>query len=292
VSETVTLTLRVSFEGSLDVDGLTADRCAALAEREIASLPAWLGRRRASVGDFFDVKGERSTRLRIEGALSRVDGIGSGAADGELLIDGDAGRRVGAAMTGGAIEVRGSAGDEAGLAMAGGMLRISGSVGDRVGAASPGASKGMTGGEILVGGSAGAEAAARMRRGLIVVSGDVGAFAARDVIAGTLIVFGRTGTAPGRGNKRGSIIAVDRIPVPDTYRYACTFEPPHVRLTMVYLRRRYGLRIEDRTVHGRYRRYCGDAGHPGRGEILELVGPGQPAPWETRRPAAPMTRSR
>jgi hypothetical protein len=38
---------------------------------------------------------------------------------------------------------------------------------------------------------------------------------------------------------------------------------------LTYLRRRYGLRVDERMVSGRYRRYCGDAGNPGRGEILE-----------------------
>jgi hypothetical protein len=65
-------------------------------------------------------------------------------------------------------------------------------------------------------------------------------------------------------------VAAGGIPVPATYRYACVFEPPHVRLTMTYLRRRYGLAISDDVVTGRYRRYCGDAGAPNKGEILEL----------------------
>jgi hypothetical protein len=92
------------------------------------------------------------------------------------------------------------------------------------------------------------------------------------MIAGTLVVLGRTGDAPGRGNKRGSIIAAGGIDVPATYRYACTYHPPHARLTMVYLRRRYGLSIDDTLTTGPYRRYCGDAGDPGKGEILALDG--------------------
>jgi formylmethanofuran dehydrogenase subunit C len=155
--------------------------------------------------------------------------------------------------------------------MAGGALRITGDAGHRVGAAAAGASKGMTGGEIVVNGSAGSEAAARARRGLVVVGGDVGGEAARAMIAGTLVVLGRTGANPGRGSKRGSIIAIGGIEIPSTYRYACTYQPPHVRLTMTYLRRQYGLTIDDRVLTGRFRRYCGDAGDPGKGEILERL---------------------
>jgi hypothetical protein len=38
-----------------------------------------------------------------------------------------------------------------------------------------------------------------------------------------------------------------------------------------YLRQRHGLAIDDRMIDGHYKRYCGDAGNPGRGEILEWV---------------------
>jgi formylmethanofuran dehydrogenase subunit C len=129
----------------------------------------------------------------------------------------------------------------------------------------------MTGGEIVVVGSAGDEAGARARRGLVVVGGDAGAHGARAMIAGSLVVLGRAGAQTGIGSKRGSVIAVGGADVPATYQYACTYEPPHVRLTMTYLRRRHGLAVDARAVGGRYRRYCGDAGDPGRGEILTLV---------------------
>lgn len=220
----VTLSLRAPLSEPLDVEGVTADRVAGLSEREIAGLPVRLGAREARLGDFFDVRGGRSVRMRVEGALAQVNGLGAGMAGGELVIDGDAGCRVAA---------------------------------------------GMTGGEIIVMGSAGAEVAARARRGLVVVAGDAGADAARAMIAGTLVVFGRTGARSGRGSRRGSIVALGGIDVPVAYWCACTYEPPHVRLMLTYLRRRYGLRVDERMVSGRYRRYCGDAGNPGRGEILE-----------------------
>jgi formylmethanofuran dehydrogenase subunit C len=271
VSDAVRLTLRAAPGEPLELEGLTADRISGLSEREIAALPAWLGTRERKLGDFFDVRGERSDRVRVEGALTNVHGLAARMAGGELVLDGDAGRRVGDGMTGGLVDVRGCVGDDAGLAMAGGVLRISGNAGDRLGAATPGASKGMAGGEIIVLGSAGADAGARARRGLVVVGGNVGGDAGRAMIAGTLVVFGRTGPQPGRGSKRGSIVALGGIEVPVTYWYACTFEPPHVRLLLTYLRRRHGLAVDERMVSGRYRRYCGDAGNPGRGEILEWV---------------------
>jgi formylmethanofuran dehydrogenase subunit C len=271
VGELVQLSLRVPLRETVEVDGLTPDRLLALAEPEIAALPAWTGSRMARVGDFFTVRGGRSARVRVEGALGWIAGLGEGMTLGELVIDGDAGPRVGAGMTGGSIEVRGCVGDEAGLAMQGGVLRIGGDAGDRLGAALPGASRGMTGGEIVVRGSAGVAAAARVRRGLVAVAGDVAERAGEAMIAGTLVVFGRTGPAPGRGSKRGSVVACGEIAVPDTYRYACTFNPSYVRLLMIWLRRHHRLAVDDDAIEGRYRRYCGDGGRPGRGEILALI---------------------
>jgi formylmethanofuran dehydrogenase subunit C len=128
----------------------------------------------------------------------------------------------------------------------------------------------MTGGEIVVNGSVGPEAGARARRALVAVAGDAGDHAGRAMIAGTLIVFGRVGRHAGRGSKRGSIVAVGGVEVPATYRYACTYHPPHVRLLVTYLRRRYGLSGADAALDHRFQRFCGDAGDPGKGEILVL----------------------
>ena len=267
----IRLALRRTLDEVIEIDGLTPDRTATLSQSEISSIPVLLGSRRGAVGDFFTVEGERSDRIHIEGDLKHVDGLGSGCAGGELLIDGSTGHRVGAGMTGGRIDVRGDVGDAAGVGMEGGALRVSGSAGDRLGAAAAGASKGMSGGEIIVRGSAGREAAARARRGLVVVGGDAGADAARAIIAGTLVVFGRTGANPARGSKRGSLVALGGIDIPATYEYACAYQPGYVRLLLTHLHRRYGIDVESWALDGTYNRYCGDTASLGRGEILELA---------------------
>jgi hypothetical protein len=97
---------------------------------------------------------------------------------------------------------------------------------------------------------------------------DAGEYAAHAIIAGTLVVLGRTGAHAGRASKRGSIVAVGAIDIPPTYRYACTYEPTYLRLLFNDLRRRHQLPLDDSVIAGRYRRYCGDAGEPGKGEIL------------------------
>jgi formylmethanofuran dehydrogenase subunit C len=129
----------------------------------------------------------------------------------------------------------------------------------------------MSGGEILVSGTVGHEAGARARRGLIAIGGRAGDDLARDIVAGTVVAFGRVGARPGLGNRRGSIIALGGIDVPSTYRLACTYEPPFVRLLMTYLSRHFSAPISRAIISGRYRRYCGDAGLPGKGEILEWI---------------------
>ena len=271
MSERVTLVPRAALPGRLEVEGLAPDRLASLSEREIAGLPLWIGKRRGSLGDLFDVRGERAPRMCVEGDASQIDGIGAGMAGGELIVLGGAGRDLGAGMTGGRIEVRGSVGHAAGAGMSGGLIRVGGSAGERLGGARPGASRGMTGGEIIVRGSAARDAAVRCRRGLIVVGGRAGAGAARSMIAGTLVVLKDVGDDPARGCKRGSLVVGGKVDVPQTFRYASTFEPAWVRFLLTYLRRQHQFEVDDDVVNGRFRRFCGEIGTPGRGEILTKV---------------------
>src|SRR2546430_5557080 len=151
MSDAVTLTLATPPTQSLMADYVAADRFAALSEQEIAGLPVIHGGRRATLGDFFRVRGERSSVVRLEGDLRKMEGIGAGMAGGELVVDGSVGRDLGRSMAGGRIDVHGSAGENAG-------------------GAPPGAARGMTGGEIVIRGDAGAQAGAAARRGLIVRS--------------------------------------------------------------------------------------------------------------------------
>ena len=254
MSDTVRLALRGRIGERVDLGGVTPDRCASLTERQIAGLPVTVGAQAATVGDLFDVHGGGASRLEVEGDLSLVDHVGAGMIGGELVV-------------------RGHVGDGAGVAMSGGVLRVVGNAGHRLGGGLPGASKGMTGGEIVVDGNAGDDAGARMRRGLVVVSGSTGASAGRAMIAGTLVVFGPVGDHPAEGNKRGSLVALRDVQIPASYRFACTYEPPFVRLLMTHLERCCGLPLPAHARDGLYRRYCGDAAGPGKGEILALVQP-------------------
>lgn len=264
----VTLTLRTAPERRVEAECIAPDRFATLAEGEIARLPIWDGPRQIPLGELFDVRGGRAATVRVAGDLAPFDAIGAGMTAGELVVDGNVGRYVGTRMAGGTLRVTGNAGDGAGLEMAGGLLDIGGDAGHRAGAARMGSSKGMLGGELVVRGSAGDGAGTRMRRGLVVVCGRAGAHTGAGMIAGSVIVLGDLGADPGRGNKRGSIVTLGAVTIPVTYRYACTYRPPHLALTLRNVRARHGVRVEDRWLTETYRRYSGDLAELGKGELL------------------------
>lgn len=253
MSDQVVLTLRAPLAYQLEADAIVPDRFPALGANAIAGLPVWYGGQAAALGDFFTVRGERAGRVLVEGDLARATGLGAGMVGGELVIEGAAGRDVGTAMAGGVIEIRGSAGDNAG-------------------GARPGASRGMTGGEIVIRGAAGSDPGARMRRGLIAVTGDAGQGTGRGMIAGTVVVFGAAGPETGRWIKRGSIVSFGAVVRPASFRYACTYRPPHIRVLLRYLATRYGLPVTASQIGGRYHRYSGDLAELGKGEILEWAG--------------------
>jgi formylmethanofuran dehydrogenase subunit C len=250
VSDQIALALRAALDRALDLSPVAADRFAALGARDIAALPVRYGGLPAALGDFFTIKGERAARVQMEGDLARAEGIGTAMAGGELVIAGSVGRDVGLGLAGGTIDVHGNAGLNAG-------------------GAPPGAARGMTGGEIVIRGSAGDDVGALMRRGLIVVMGDGGRGMGRGMIAGTVLVLGSAGPGAARFSKRGSLVAFGQLARPATFRYACTYRPPHLRVLLCYLRTRYQLPFSDAHVAGRYHRYCGDLAEIGKGEILQ-----------------------
>jgi formylmethanofuran dehydrogenase subunit C len=193
--------------------------------------------------------GEPAGRIWFEGDFSQVDRLAAGLAEGDVVVDGDLGRDAGCGMAGGSLEVKGSAGSG-------------------VGGAAPEARRGMTGGELVVRGSAAGGAGSRMRRGLLVIGGEAGADAGFGMIAGSIVILGNAAGEVGLWSKRGSILALGTVKVPVTYRYACTYQPLHIRVTLRRLRARYSLPLDNRHVEGLYRRYSGDLADIGKGEIL------------------------
>jgi formylmethanofuran dehydrogenase subunit C len=204
---------------------------------------------RVALGDLFHIEGQPTGRIEFTGELDLADRLGAGLQEGEVLVKGNVGR-------------------EAGLAMGGGILDIDGDAGPRAGAAPLGYKRGMVGGEMIVRGSAGAEAGAAMRRGLLVIGRTAGSQTGRGMIAGTVIILGAAGPDTGLWSKRGSVVALGKITPPETYAYACTDQPVHLRVMLARLRSKYSLPIQRKHLTGLYHRYSGDLAELGKGEIL------------------------
>ncbi len=205
-------TLRAEPEQRLDLAPLVPERLAKLSQAEIERLPLNTTRAPAQVGDVFRVAMGEADEVRIEGGSPRFDGVGEGMASGTIVLEGDAGLRVGRQMRGGRLEVRGSAGHWAASGMQGGAVEISGDCGDFLGGPLAGEVEGMAGGSVVVRGNAGRRAGDRLRRGLIVVQGRVGELVASRLIAGTMVVCGGAGAMPGSLMRRGTVLLGGAVP--------------------------------------------------------------------------------
>jgi formylmethanofuran dehydrogenase subunit C len=264
----VALRLKEPTTVPIEADSICPDNFSGRNEEEIAALPAFYGRRKVTLGELFEVEGEKSDTIVVEGDLRHVKKIGQRMTRGRIIVQGDVGMHLGAYMRGGEITVEGNAGDWAGAHMQGGRIWIRGNAGHLLGAAYRGEKRGVNRGVIVVEGNAGREVGAQMRRGLIVVLGDVGDFAGAKMIAGTILVSGRLGARAGAGMKRGTIVALaDHVELLPTFRYSCRYQPIFLRY---YLRRlqEWGMSVGDEYVEGFYHRYHGDITALGKGEIL------------------------
>lgn len=264
----VTLRLRKPTTIPIEADSICPDHLANRSRGEIEDLPVFYGRRKMKLGELFEVEGENSDNIVLQGDLRQVKKIGQRMTRGRITVQGNVGMHLGAYMRGGEIMIEGDAGDWAGAHMQGGRIWIRGNAGHLLGAAYRGEKRGVNRGVIVVEGNAGREVGAQMRRGLIVVLGDVGEFAGTKMIAGTILVSGRLGARAGAGMKRGTIVAFsEHAELLPTFRYECRFQPVFLRYYLLRLRE-WGMTVGDEYVNGFYRRYHGDITALGKGEIL------------------------
>src|SRR5262245_26791205 len=180
-----------------------------MTEAEIAELELQTARTRVTVGDAFRLRMGDARHIRIEHACDRLDQIGQGMSEGEIVVDGDVGCQAGRLMTGGRLSIRGNAGPWAASGLRGGVVEISGNAGDHLGGPLAGETVGMRGGVVVVRRNAGARAGDRMRRGTILVEGTAGRWAGSRMIAGTLVVRRKVGALPGYLMRRGTLILGD-----------------------------------------------------------------------------------
>jgi len=202
------LTLRARPEQRLDLSGLVPHLIAGKRVAEIERIEVQTTRRRVLVGDAFRVRMGDAAHIRIEQASDRLDGIGRGMADGEIIVEGDVGCLAGQHMAGGFLRIHGNAGPWAASGMRAGTLEIGGDAADHVGAPFAGETVGMRGGIVVVRGDAGDHAGDRMRRGMILIEGAPGRFAGSRMIAGSIIARRKAGALPGYLMRRGTIVLV------------------------------------------------------------------------------------
>ena len=263
------LRLKQEFSLPVEADSISPDRFAGLSQAQVAALPVLVGRRKRTVSDLFEVEGDGSAEIRIEGNLGHVKRIGQAMTQGQITIYGDVGLHLGSGMRGGTITVQGDAGAWAGAGMAGGTIWVGGSAGAMLGGPYMGQARGMRGGTIVVTGDAGPRAGERMRRGLIVVQGNAGELAGTRMIAGTIVVLGTLGARAGAGMKRGTIVALGPLAggLLPTFHPACTYQPAFLRHYLLHVRN-LGLPISQEQLDGTYLRYAGDVNTIGKGEVL------------------------
>ncbi|QFR31765.1 formylmethanofuran dehydrogenase subunit C [Ancylobacter sp. TS-1] len=210
----VSLKPRAPLEARVDLSGITPAVICPLTLRELEHLPVPHGGRSVPLAELFFIEGAPEGVLLIEIGDARLDGVGAGMSEGELIVDGRVGAWAGRGMAGGVLRIAGDAGDFLGAEMSGGRIELAGHAGARAGAAGSGSRRGLSGGVLKIGGTAGPRAAERQRGGLIVIAGDAGDGLATDMIAGTVSVGGAIGPLAGRGMKRGTILAQARPELP------------------------------------------------------------------------------
>lgn len=267
------LTLREAPKQRVDVSPLTPTALAGKKPAEVAAITLLCGNRRIRADALFDIAGTMvmpgdEGSVTIKKATTRLDRIGAGMKAGTISVEGDAGAYAGFGMTGGVIEISGSAGVFTASTMEGGEIRIGGDVGDFLGAALPGERVGMRGGVVKVFGDAGARAGDQLRRGMLLIAGDAGPYCGARMIAGTILVLGKTGDRIGFGMRRGTILLAHApAQMLATFNDCGQHELQFLRLLTQHIGgakpfaalKRFGDRV---------RRYAGDRGVGGQGEIL------------------------
>ena len=250
----------------LEVEPIRPDLNANSNLKEILQTPIFHGKEQVEFGSFFKVEGTPEDRVhRWVGDFSGVHWIGKGLTEGEIHIEGSAGRHVGSEMEGGTILVSENVSDWVGAEMKGGLIRVDGDAGHLVGAAYRGSPKGMTGGTLLVRGKSGNEVGHTMRRGMICVGG-VGDLAGFNMLAGTILVFGECGIRHGAGMRRGTIgfFGESQPELLPTFKFACRQKLDVLTIASEYLKSNEF----DRDFPAQVDLYHGDFLEGGRGEIM------------------------
>ncbi|MCP4287630.1 MAG: formylmethanofuran dehydrogenase subunit C [Gammaproteobacteria bacterium] len=251
-----------------DMSAFTPQRLAGKGLNEIAHIPLWQGNRQIATGEMFSLSGDNPADIVIQSDGDCLDHVGSGMSGGRIRIEGCTGAYLGRSMRGGSLHVDGDTGIAAGCDMSGGNLFIDGNAGNFLGGAIIGERQGMRGGKIMVKGNAGDRVGDQMRRGTILISGSTGDYCASRMIAGTIVVLGQTGAQTGLTMRRGTLLLTrEPASLPATFNYNGRHDLDFLHLLIRSLQDEKGFSgLPERG--SRVRRWLGDLGCDGKGEIL------------------------
>ncbi|WP_295582629.1 formylmethanofuran dehydrogenase subunit C [uncultured Lamprocystis sp.] len=264
----LTLQLLAPPSPRIDLSAFTPDGLAGQSADEVRRLPLWVGNQQVETGDLFRVTGDDTDAILIRSDSDRLDGIGTGMTRGSIRVEGRAGAYLGRRQRGGAIAVTGDAGPFAGSGMSGGTIRIGGDAGDFLGAAIAGERRGMRGGRIEVLGNAGDRVGDHQRRGQILINGNAGDYCGSRMVAGTILVLGRTGINTGLAMRRGTLLLTAEPNLPPTFNDNGTQQLAFLALLTRDLATAGGPFEQLKSRGTRVRRWLGDLGYGGQGEVL------------------------
>lgn len=262
----LTLKLKAPPDQRLDLSGLSPAKLAAMSQSEIENLAIGTARRPVKLGDLFAISGTPGDTLVIEGASSRLDGIGSELDQGTIIVEGDVGAYAGRRMKGGRLDIRGTTGPYLASGLRGGLI-LAKSAGDLVGAPRVGERFGMMGGIVVVAGDVGERAGDRMRRGTIITKGRFGPSAGSRMMGGTLWTETGFGAGPGPLMRRGTLIGPSVERLLPTFGDAGLHDLNVLRLISRYFASELG-DLAPKALPAKVRRISGDLATIGKGEIL------------------------
>jgi len=265
----LTLQLRQPLRQRLDMSQFTPQQLTDKGLKEIVRLPLWLGNQQVNAAELFSVSGSDPQNIVIQSDSDRLDHIGAGMAGGRIRVEGCAGAYLGRSMSGGALQVDGDSGVFTGSGMSGGSIHIAGGAGDFLGAGIAGERHGMRGGRIAVTGNAGDRVGDQLRRGTILVGGDSGDYCASRMIAGTIVILGQAGIQTGLAMRRGTLLLTrEPASLPATFNDNGCHDLGFLPLLTRNLEDGGAAFSGLSQRGGRVRRWLGDLGCDGKGEVL------------------------
>lgn len=201
----------------LEAESISCDIFAGKTIEEINKLPVFHGNQKATLKDFFEIKGTKedsaeNIRIIIEGDVSQVKNIGQNMKAGEIVIKGNAGMHTAEYLNGGSVIVEGDVGDFSANEVKKGKVHVKGNAGAYFASALRGSWRGVTGGTIIIDGNVGIESGTflagkktrlhikgnaatmlglHLAGGVIIVDGDVEERLAGQMARGKIIVNGK-----------------------------------------------------------------------------------------------------